>query len=53
MQRPMAFYRDLLGLKEEVNGIREGPGISEVVGYPDARLHVVYLGTGDLKQSWS
>ena len=51
MQRPMAFYRDLLGLKEAVNGIREGPGISEVVGYPDARLHVVYLGTGDLKQS--
>ena len=28
-----------------------GPGISEVVGYPDAKLHVVYLGTGDLKHS--
>ena len=51
MERSLAFYRDLLGLKEEVNAIREGPAVSEIVGYPDARLHVVYLGTGDLKHS--
>ena len=51
MERSLAFYKDVLGLKEEMNGIREGPGISEVVGYPDAKLHVVYLGTGDLKHS--
>lgn len=51
MERSLAFYKDVLGLKEEMNAIREGPGISEVVGYPDAKLHVVYLGTGDLKHS--
>ena len=51
MERSLAFYRDMLGLREETNGIREGAGISEVVGYPDAKLHIVYLGTGDLKHS--
>lgn len=51
MERSLAFYKDVLGLTEEMNGIREGAGISEVVGYPDAKLHVVYLGTGDLKHS--
>ena len=51
MERSLAFYRDMLGLKEEMNAVREGPGISEIVGYPDAKLHIVYLGTGDLKHS--
>ena len=51
MERSLTFYRDILGFKEELNAIREGPGISEVVGFPDARLHLVYLGTGDLKHS--
>ncbi len=51
MERSLAFYRDLLGLKEETNSIREGEFISKVVGYPNARLHIVYLGTGDLKHS--
>ena len=51
MERSLTFYRDTLGFKEELNAIREGPGISEVVGFPDARLHIVYLGTGDLKHS--
>ena len=51
MQRSLAFYRDLLGLKVEREGIQEGETISQVVGYPDARLHTVYLGTGDMKHS--
>ena len=51
MEQSLAFYRDLLGLTEEVNAIREGETISQIVGYPNARLHVVYLGTGDLKHS--
>jgi len=51
MERSLAFYRDLLGLKEEMNGIREGEAISQIVGFPNARLHIVYLGTGDLKHS--
>lgn len=51
MERSVAFYRDLLGLSVERDQILEGEFISEVVGYPDARLHIVYLGTGDLRHS--
>jgi catechol 2,3-dioxygenase-like lactoylglutathione lyase family enzyme len=49
MDRSLAFYRDLLGLRVERDGILEGDFISELVGYPDARLHIVYLGVGDLR----
>ena len=45
MERSLEFYQDLLGLKQERNQILEGEFISELVGYPDARLHIVYLGT--------
>ncbi len=51
MERSLAFYRDTLGLVVETDNIREGEAISRVVGYPNARLHAVYLGTGDLKHS--
>ena len=51
MERSLEFYQDLLGLKQERNQILEGEFISELVGYPDARLHIVYLGTGDLRHS--
>ena len=51
MERSLAFYRDLLGLKEERNQILEGEFISELVGYPDARLHIMYLGSGDMRHS--
>ena len=51
MGRSLEFYQDLLGLKQERNQILEGEFISELVGYPDARLHIVYLGTGDLRHS--
>ena len=51
MERSLEFYRDLLGLKQERNQILEGEFISELVGYPDARLHIVYLGKGDLRHS--
>ncbi len=51
MERALAFYRDLLGLEEERNQILEGEFISELVGYPDARLHIIYLGMNDLKHS--
>ena len=51
MDRSLEFYQDLLGLKQERNQILEGEFISELVGYPDARLHIVYLGTGDLRHS--
>lgn len=51
MERSLEFYQDLLGLRQERNQILEGEFISELVGYPDARLHIVYLGTGDLRHS--
>ena len=51
MERSLEFYQDLLGLKQERNQILEGEFISELVGYTDARLHIVYLGTGDLRHS--
>ena len=51
MERSRAFYRDLLGLTEERDQILEGEFISELVGYPDARLHIVYLGPGDMRHS--
>ncbi len=51
MERALDFYRDLLGLAEERDYVLEGEFISELVGYPDARLHIVYLGAGDLRHS--
>ncbi len=51
MERSLEFYQDLLGLKEERNQILEGEFISELVGYPDARLHIIYLGSGDMRHS--
>ncbi len=51
MERSISFYRDLLGLQEERNHILEGEFISQLVGYPNARLHIVYLGAGDVRHS--
>ncbi len=51
MNRSLAFYRDLLGLEKERDQILEGEFVSGLVGYPDAKLHIVYLGLGDMKHS--
>lgn len=51
MERSLGFYRDLLGLKVETDGVREGAEISKVVGYPDAKIRAVYLGAGDMRHS--
>ena len=51
MERSLAFYRDQLGLEIELDQILEGEFISELVGYPDAKLHIIYLGLGDMKHS--
>jgi len=51
MERSVAFYRDQLGLEIERDQILEGEFISELVGYPDAKLHIIYLGLGDVKHS--
>ena len=41
----------MLWLEEERNHILEGEFISQLVGYPNARLHIVYLGSGDVRHS--
>ena len=51
MERSRGFYRDLLGLTEERDQILEGDFVSELVDYPGARLHIVYLGPGDMRHS--
>ena len=51
MERSLVFYRDQLGLAIERDQILEGEFISELVGYPDAKLHIIYLGLGDSKHS--
>ena len=51
MERSVAFYRDQLGLEIERDQILEGDFISKLVGYPDAKLHIIYLGLGDAKHS--
>lgn len=47
MQRSLAFYRDLLGLKVTLDERLTGPFISSVMGYPDTDMRVVFLDAGD------
>jgi catechol 2,3-dioxygenase-like lactoylglutathione lyase family enzyme len=51
MERSMAFYRDVLGLTEERNEVLEGEMISLVTGFENTKLHVAYLGNGDMRHS--
>jgi catechol 2,3-dioxygenase-like lactoylglutathione lyase family enzyme len=49
MERALAFYRDILGFVEERNAVIDGERISTLTGFPDARLHAVVLGIGDMR----
>ena len=51
MERSLAFYRDVLGLTEERNDVLEGEMISQVAGFENTRLHIAYLGIGDMRHS--
>ncbi|MDO8751217.1 MAG: VOC family protein [Dehalococcoidia bacterium] len=51
IERSLAFYRDLLGLQVERDGVMEGDFISNLTGFADARLRIVYLGNGDGRHS--
>ena len=51
MDRSLAFYRDLLGLRVERDTVAEGEWITQVVGYSGARVRIVILGLGDLRHS--
>ena len=46
MERSLAFYQEVLGLKEERNAVLEGEFISQMLGYPGLKIHIVYLGNG-------
>jgi catechol 2,3-dioxygenase-like lactoylglutathione lyase family enzyme len=41
----------VVGILPRPDQILEGEFISQLVGYPDARLHIVYLGIGDMKHA--
>ena len=51
MERSLAFYRDVLGLTEERNEVLEGEMISQVTGFENTRIHIAYLGNGDMRHS--
>ena len=51
MERALSFYRDLLGFKEERNQVLEGEFISGMIGFPDTKIHAVYLGIEDMRHS--
>ena len=51
MEQALAFYRDTLGFVEERNAVIEGERISKLTGFPDARLHAVLLGIGDVRHA--
>lgn len=49
MERSLAFYRDTLGLKVEVDTTFSGEGVSKLVGVPDVDLRVVLLRVGEAR----
>ena len=51
MERSLVFYRDVLGLTEERDAVLEGEFISQMLDYPGIKLHIVYLGNGDMRHS--
>ena len=51
MEKMLGFYKGVLGLEEERNRVLEGPLADQLVGYKDAKLHVIYLGNGDMRHS--
>ena len=51
MERSLSFYRDVLGLVEERTDVLEGEMISQLTGFEDARIHIAYLGIGDMRHS--
>ena len=50
MERALVFYRDVLGLREQRNMILEGDIVTQLTGFENAKVHVVYLGN-DLRHA--
>lgn len=47
LDRAVAFYRDVIGLKVVATRERQGKPISQVIGYNNAHLKIVVLSAGD------
>lgn len=47
LERAVAFYRDVIGLKVVATRERQGKPISQVVGYDNAHLKIAILSAGD------
>ena len=50
MERALEFYRDVLGLREQRNMVLEGDLVTQLTGFANAKVHVVYLGN-DLRHA--
>ena len=50
MERALVFYRDVLGLREQRNMVLEGDIVTQLTGFENAKVHVVYLGN-DLRHA--
>ncbi len=50
MERALEFYRDVLGLREQRNMVLEGDLVTQLTGFENAKVHVVYLGN-DLRHA--
>ena len=46
-ERSLAFYRDLLGLKVEVDQLERGDFIDSILGMPDVRVRTVKLSAAE------
>ena len=44
MERALEFYRDVLGMREQRNMVLEGDIVTQLTGFENAKVHVVYLG---------
>jgi len=44
--RAVAFYRDIIGMNVDVSRERQGPAISQVIGYDNAHLKISLLSVG-------
>ncbi len=51
MERSLAFYKEVLGLEEERSSVMEGDMVNQLTGIEGARVHVVYLGCGDVRHA--
>lgn len=50
MGRALEFYRDVLGLRVQRDMVLEGDIVTQLTGFENAKVHVIYLGN-DLKHA--